>query len=268
MNQKQYLQKLKWRLSFKLPGAVQRKVLGDAEMLLQERSNDEEGMQDVRVGRYKEFAGNISWEKNYRWLFFLISLLTFVISGHCFLSIYSSGSVFELPYMMDLSPVLVVASFAAGVWFLFGIDCFWADCYTYNKKKFAVEQLCFFIFAVLLQVVVYWIIPDMVANMQLILVSTGVRYGMFVLLILLVAVLDIQAAQGRWQAYFSLVQVFGILCSMVAYNYILLNVDELGAFLEHPFIMTPYVASVFADIVFYCLLRSEVDMDSQVREML
>lgn len=191
----------------------------------------------------------------------LISLLIFVITIYYFFATCGSGRYSQ--HILHLSPFFVMAFFAASLWFLLGMEYFGVDCITYNKKIFAIEQLCFFFLAIVLQVVIYFVIPDMLAKEQFILVSDGVRYSIVVLFLLLAVILAVQTIRKRWQAYFSLVQVFGILCSMLTYNYKLVNLDELELISNPPFILEHYYASIFAAIVFYFLLKKEAKLGQQ-----
>lgn len=190
-----------------------------------------------------------------------VSLIVFAIAIYYFFATCGSGRYSQ--HMLHLSPFFVMVFFAASLWFLLGMEYIGADCITYNKKKFAIEQLCFFFLAIALQVVICFVIPDMLSKEQFTLVSDGVRHSIVVLFLLLAVILTVQTVRKRWQSYFSLVQVLGILCSMIAYNYKLVNLDELDLIANPSFILEHYYASIFAAIVFYYLLKKEAKLGQQ-----
>lgn len=251
MNKNEYLLKLKGKLIYKLPAASLRELLTETDELL--REGNDAIPHDKNFGTYQEFAKEITPEKNYRCILAGLFAIAAIISHILFWSVYISFTGTKL--QLRIFSIMAIVFTAIALWLIFGIDCFWESYYERPVRKLLKEQFCILLAATVMQLVILFVLPYVF--------MAGYRwneplYRCIVAIFLLLGIISfVRLFKGRYQSYFSLVQLLGILYSLPIYTDYLYMEEFI--FFTDPFIMWPYIASLITGIVLFCLLTWEVE---------
>lgn len=171
------------------------------------------------------------------------------ISSYAYLYAYAAGTVI---------------SFAFLLWIVSGVDCFWNSSYQFSRRSFYAEQLSFFIIAAVEQMFVGYIIPQ-ICIQGTFTWNLPLYYSIWGAFFVLAAAELILLMRGRWQSYFSLIQMIGIMISLAAFELRINDiVDTPELLLIQPLIL-PYDSSLILCAALYCYLNRKIVRNAQMR---